>query len=59
MYWLLNENKQKEVRLLIDNLVITLSEIENKVPHKDQTFPFQGRKVIKHAETIIRVLSKD
>ncbi len=59
MYWLLNENKQKEVRLLIDNLVVTLSKIENKVPHNDQIFPFQGRKVVKHAEAIISTLTNE
>jgi restriction system protein len=59
MYWLLSKEKQKEVRELIDNLVISLSEVNHKPPHADQVFPFQGRKAINHAKTAIELLTKE
>lgn len=59
MYWLLEENKQKEIRDKINHLVISLSEVNNKPCHKDQIFPFQGRKAIEHAKTVINILSPD
>lgn len=57
MYWLLKADKQKEVRQVIDKLVISLSEVNHKPPHSDQVFPFQGRKAINHAKTVITSLS--
>ncbi len=59
MYWLLNEDKQKAIRESIDSLVLSLSEINYKAPHKDQVFPFQGRKAIDHAKMVIQSLSSD
>ncbi|TLX26585.1 hypothetical protein FE904_06955 [Chryseobacterium indologenes] len=57
MYWLLNIEKQKEVRELMDSLVINLSSINHKPPHSDQVFPFQGRKAINHAKSVIQILT--
>jgi len=59
MYWLLSEKKQKNVRGIVDNLVISLSSIGNKPPHADQVFPFQGRKAIEHAKTVITALTDE
>ncbi|WP_051435475.1 restriction endonuclease [Shewanella fidelis] len=59
MYWLFSEEKQKEIRELIDNLVMSLSEVNHKPPHQDQVFPFQGRKAINHAKTVIDALTSE
>lgn len=57
MYWLLTPEKQKEVRSIIDHLVLTISEVNHKPPHSDQIFPFQGRKAINHAKSVIELLT--
>lgn len=57
MYWLFKESEQKRIRKLIDDLVISLSSINHKPPHADQVFPFQGRKAINHAKTVINILT--
>ncbi|KOY64015.1 hypothetical protein AM629_00860 [Photorhabdus heterorhabditis] len=57
MYWLLSEEKQKKVRELVDQVVLALSDIPHKPPHTDQIFPFQGRKAINHAKTVINILT--
>jgi restriction system protein len=59
MYWLLSKKKQKEIRELMDNLVQSLSIVNHKPPHKDQVFPFQGRKAINHAKTVIELLTNE
>lgn len=59
MYWLLKEEKQKEVREIIDDLIFSLSTVNHKPPHKDQVFPFQGRKAIDHAMKVIDVLTSE
>ncbi|MFB2648086.1 restriction endonuclease [Shewanella mangrovisoli] len=57
MYWLFSKEKQKIVREQIDKLVLTLSEVNHNPPHSDQLFPFQGRKAINHAKSVIDVLT--
>jgi len=59
MYWLLNEEKRREIRGVVDNLVMSLSRINHKPPHSDQVFPFQGRKAIDHAKTVINLLTTE
>src|SRR5690554_2153758 len=59
MYWLLSEEQQGNVRKVVDNLVISLSKVNNKPPHADQVFPFQGRKAIDHAKTVITALTNE
>ncbi|MGI5308184.1 restriction endonuclease [Rheinheimera sp. WS51] len=58
MYWLFDKNKQKAIRQQIDELVLKLSIVAYKPPHADQIFPFQGRKAIEHAKTVICALSE-
>ncbi|CAR46177.1 TPA: restriction endonuclease [Proteus mirabilis] len=58
MYWLFSKEKQKAVREKIDRLVLTLSDINHKPPHADQLFPFQGRKAINHAKSVIDILTE-
>lgn len=59
MYWLLSKKQQSKVRGIIDNLVMSLSSVSNKPPHADQVFPFQGRKAIEHAKTVITALTNE
>ncbi|GHT68836.1 hypothetical protein FACS1894110_17240 [Spirochaetia bacterium] len=59
MYWLLEKSKQKEVPETLDNLVNRLSIISSEPTHKDQVFPFQGRKAIEHAKEIINTLTSE
>lgn len=58
MYWLLDDNKQKEVREVVRNLTTDLSTIV-KNPHTDQLFPYVGRKDRNKAEAIVRHLSPE
>lgn len=58
MYWLFNPEKQRDIRTKIDSLVIELSKVKHKPPHADQLFPFQGRKAINHAKTVIENLTE-
>lgn len=59
MYWLFDKEKQKKVREEMDKLVVSLSVVNHKPPHADQIFPFQGRKAINHAKTVIELLTKE
>ncbi len=56
MYWLLDEQKQREVREIVRQLTTELSTITTN-PHTDQLFPYVGRKDRNKAEAIVRHLS--
>ena len=59
MYWLLSDAGKAKVRTKIDALVFELAHIDHTPPHADQIFPFQGRKAIEHAKTVIELLSDE
>ncbi len=58
MYWLLNEQKQREVREVVRQLTTELSTITDN-PHTDQLFPYVGRKDRNKAETIVNHLTPE
>lgn len=43
MYWLLQENKQQEIRKMIEDLTLSLANVSGN-PQEDQIFPYVGRK---------------
>ncbi|ENC9836624.1 restriction endonuclease [Vibrio fluvialis] len=59
MYWLFSQEKQKEIREKVDNLVLSLSDVSHKPEEKDKLFPFQGRKAIEHAKKVIETLTDE
>lgn len=56
MYWLLDKEKQHEIRQVISNLTVSLATISGN-PQEDQTFPYVGRKDRRKAIKVVEFLS--
>lgn len=56
MYWLLTNTQQENIRKTIDELVVSLSQIEGN-PQIDQLFPYVGRKDRRKALSVVNTLS--
>ena len=56
MYWLLDKEKQSEIREKITDLTVSLATISGN-PQEDQTFPYVGRKDRRKAVKVVEFLS--